>query len=285
MAGGFIIIHIMIKPIIQPAELMELVKTNDVVIIDAGNIVSYGMQHLKGAKHVDLNADLANVPDHPMRGGRHPLPDPVYFGMVLGRLGIKPESHVVVYDDKSGALAAARFWWMLRAAGHQKVQVLNGGVSAAAKAGFPLSDLVELSEARQPYVFSQWNLPQALIDEVEAAASDASKVVIDVRAAARYRGEVEPLDTVAGHIPGAVNIPYESNLDDEGFFLDPEILSLKYTEALNGISADNAIIHCGSGVTACHAVLSMEYAGLPVPKLYVGSWSEWSGRGKPIAKG
>ncbi|MHA3788546.1 sulfurtransferase [Flavobacterium hauense] len=273
----------MIKPIIQPEALTELAKTREIVIIDAGNMVSYAMQHLKGAIHVDLNADLANVPEDPANGGRHPLPDAAVFGDVLGRLGITPDSHVVVYDDKNGALSAARFWWMLRAAGHEKVQVLDGGVSAAAKAGFSLSDLAEMPLPAERYVFNGWKLPMALVDEVEAAAADNNRAVIDVRAAARYRGETEPIDPVAGHIPGAINIPYETNLDEQGFFLAPEELEAKYKMALQGINTKDAVIHCGSGVTACHTILAMDQAGLPMPKLYVGSWSEWSGKGKVIA--
>ncbi|PZR23914.1 MAG: sulfurtransferase [Flavobacterium psychrophilum] len=273
------------KPVIQPEELTELAKITDIVIIDAGNIVSYGMQHLKGAVHADLNADLANVPEDPANGGRHPLPDIPEFGKVLGRLGIGPQSHVVVYDDKNGALAAARFWWMLRAAGHEKIQVLNGGIASAARAGFMLSDLVEMPIPAEPYVFAEWKLPTATIDDVEAAAADSEGTVVDVRAAARYRGETEPIDTIAGHIPGAINIPYETNLDAEGFFLSPEELEAKYKQALQGKKPEDAIIHCGSGVTACHAILSISHAGLPLPKLYVGSWSEWSGKGKPVAVG
>jgi thiosulfate/3-mercaptopyruvate sulfurtransferase len=273
----------MIKPIIQPDALTELVKITDIVIIDAGNMMSYAMQHLKGAIHVDLNADLANVPDNPANGGRHPLPDIAVFGDVLGRLGISPQSHVVVYDDKNGALSAARFWWMLRAAGHEKVQVLNGGVTAASKTGFPLSDLVEIAIPVERYVFTEWKMPVAFIDEVEAAAMNDDRMVLDVRAAARYRGETEPIDVVAGHIPGAINIPYETNLDDEGFFLTADALAQKYSDALKGVNPVDAIVHCGSGVTACHALLAIDYAGLPMPKLYVGSWSEWSGNGKQIA--
>lgn len=280
---GIFNFSIMIKPVIQPEALTELAKANDIVIIDAGNMVSYAMQHLKGAIHVDLNVDLANVPEDPANGGRHPLPDPAVFGDVLGRLGINPDSHVVVYDDKNGALSAARFWWMLRAAGHEKIQVLDGGVAAAAKAGFPLSDLVEMPIPAGRYFFNEWRLPMALVDEVEAAAAADGRTVIDVRAAARYRGETEPIDPVAGHIPGAINIPYETNLDTEGFFLSPEELEAKYRAALQGIRSQEAIIHCGSGVTACHTILAMDQAGLPMPKLYVGSWSEWSGKGRPIA--
>lgn len=273
------------EPIIQPEDLLELVKTTDVVIVDAGSSISYGTQHLKGAVYADLNLDLAAVPEDAAKGGRHPLPDPAYFGQVLSRLGITPQSHVVVYDDKNGALAAARFWWMLRAAGHEKVQVLNGGLTAAVKAGFPLSDLVEMPIPVAEYTFIDWNLPQAYMDEVETAALGTDNVVIDVREGSRYRGETEPIDLIAGHIPGAINVPYASNLDENGLFIKPEIIGQKYVDELKGVNAANAIIHCGSGVTACHTILAMNYAGLPMPKLYVGSWSEWSRNDKNIASG
>lgn len=273
------------EPIIQPEDLLELVKTTEVVIVDAGSSISYGTQHLKGAVYADLNLDLAAVPEDAAKGGRHPLPDPAYFGQVLSRLGITPQSHVVVYDDKNGALAAARFWWMLRAAGHEKVQVLNGGLTAAVKAGFPLSDLVEMPIPVAEYTFADWNLPQAYMDEVETAALGTEHVVIDVREAARYRGETEPIDLIAGHIPGAINLPYAGNLDENGLFIKPEIIGQKYVDELKGVNAANSIIHCGSGVTACHTILAMNYAGLPIPKLYVGSWSEWSRNDKNIASG
>lgn len=273
------------EPIIQPEDLLELVKTTGVIIIDAGSSMSYGTQHLKGAVYADLNQDLAAIPEDASKGGRHPLPEPGQFGQVLARLGITPHSHVIVYDDKNGALAASRFWWMLRAAGHEKVQVLNGGLTAAVKAGFPLSDLVEMPLPVAEYTFTNWNLPLAFIDEVEMAAAGAENVVIDVREAARYNGETEPIDLIAGHIPGAINVPYASNLDENGLFIKPEIIGQKYVDALRGVNSANAIIHCGSGVTACHTILAMHYAGLPVPKLYVGSWSEWSRNDKNIALG
>lgn len=273
------------EPIIQPEELVELVKTTNVVIVDAGSSISYGTQHLKGAVYVDLNLDLAAVPEDAAIGGRHPLPEPAAFGQVLARLGITPESHVVVYDDKSGALAAARFWWMIRAAGHEKVQVLNGGLTAAVKAGFALSDLVEMPLPVAEYTFTNWNLPLADMNEVETAALNGDSIVVDVREAARYNGETEPIDLIAGHIPGAVNIPYASNLDENGMFVKPEVIGQKYVDEFKGVNAANAIIHCGSGVTACHTILAMNYAGLPMPKLYVGSWSEWSRNDKNIASG
>lgn len=275
----------MIEPIIQPKELVALAQTSEIVIVDAGAGISYATQHLKGAVHADLNNDLAAVPDDAANGGRHPLPAPEVFAQTLGRLGITPQSHVVVYDDQGGALAAARFWWMLRAAGHEKVKVVNGGLNAAAKAGFPLSDLVEMPVPTAPYPFASWHLPMVVIDEVAKAASDASHIVIDVRDGARYRGETETIDAVAGHIPGAVNIPYSTNLDADGLLLSPLELRDKYMAELGTVPPENAIVHCGSGVTACHTLLAMAYAGLAVPKLYVGSWSEWSRSGREIATG
>ena len=275
----------MIEPIIQPKELVALAQTFEIVIVDAGAGISYATQHLKGAVHADLNNDLAAVPDDASNGGRHPLPAPEIFAQTLGRLGITPQSHVVVYDDQGGALAAARFWWMLKATGHEKVQVVNGGLNAAAKAGFTLSDLVEMPVPTAPYPFAAWYLPTAAIDEVAKAASDASHIVIDVRDGARYRGETETIDAVAGHIPGAVNIPYATNLDADGLLLSPLELRDKYMAELGTVPPENAIVHCGSGVTACHTLLAMAYAGLAVPKLYVGSWSEWSRSGREIATG
>jgi len=272
-------------PIIQAEELIELMKLPDVVIVDAGESIDYTMRHIIGAVRADLNIDLANVPEDAAKGGRHPLPYPADFGQVLGRMGITPQSHVVVYDNKGGALAAARFWWMLKATGHEKVQVLNGGLNAAVKAGVALSDLIEMPIPAPVYSFTNWYLPTAIIDEVEVAALSTANVVIDVRENTRYLGENEPIDLVAGHIPGAINIPFASNLDTEGLFLSPEMLYQKYTNLLTGISSADTIIHCGSGVTACHTLLAIDYAGLPMPKLYVGSWSEWSRNNKNIATG
>ena len=273
------------KPIVQPEELVELMKLADIVIVDAGESIDYTMRHIIGAVRADLNTDMASVPDDAAKGGRHPLPEPADFGQVLGRMGITPESHVIVYDNKGGALAAARFWWMLKATGHEKVQVLNGGLNAAVKAGITLSDLIEMPIPAPVYSFTNWYLPTTTIDEVETAAQNSANVVIDVRENTRYLGENEPIDLVAGHIPGAINIPFASNLDADGLFLSPEILKEKYTTLLAEVSSADAIVHCGSGVTACHTLLAIDYAGLPMPKLYVGSWSEWSRNNKNIATG
>lgn len=275
-------------PIIQPQELIALAK-GDLVIITAGAgsnaLLNYERSHLKGALFVDLNIHLATVPQDAANGGRHPLPSIESFARTLGRLGISPQSNVVVYDDKNGANAAARFWWMLRAAGHIKVHVLNGGISAATEAGFPISNAKEIVTPADPYTFTEWQLPIASINEVEAASENSHALIIDVRDAYRYRGESEPIDLVAGHIPGAVNIPFSSNLAPDGLFLSANTLREKYIEALGNVKSGDIIVHCGSGVTACHTLLAMDYAGLPLPKLYVGSWGEGSRNGKNIATG
>lgn len=276
-------------PIIKAAALASRLQDEHLVLIDArsgpGMPDRYKQEHLKGALHVDLDQDLADIKEDAAEGGRHPLPQPAAFAKLLGKLGIGPATHVVVYDALSGANAAARFWWMLRAAGHERVQVLDGGYQAAVAAGIPLSSEVSEPLSVEPYPFSEWQLPTITMEEVAEATQNNKAMVIDVRDAARYRGETEPIDLVAGHIPGAVNIPFQSNLDGTGQFLSPEALREKYTAALEGRSMQNVAVHCGSGVTACHTALAMDYAGLGIPKLYVGSWSEWSRNNRPIATG
>jgi thiosulfate/3-mercaptopyruvate sulfurtransferase len=276
--------------LIKPAELLNL--SGKAVIIDArtGTAAHNGLDartryenlHLGGALFVDLETELADIKENLADGGRHPLPEPKAFARLLGDLGIGPETSVVVYDDKNGGSAAARFWWMLRAAGHEKVGVVDGGMHAAVKAGLPLSSDVPSQEKLPPYPFEQWLLPTVTMEQVERMATDTTFLVIDVREAERYRGETEPYDPVAGHIPGAVNIPYTGNLDPNGFFLDPKQLKEKYRKALGGRPAENTVVHCGSGVTACHTLLAMEVAGLGIPILYPGSFSEWCRNHKPI---
>ncbi|HEX8350247.1 MAG TPA: sulfurtransferase [Hymenobacter sp.] len=274
-------------PIIRPEELLKLKDAPDLVLIDvrAGPNVQarYAAAHLDGALWVDLEEELAHKAANPADGGRHPLPSAQAFAGLLGHLGISPTSHVVVYDDKNGANAAARFWWMLSALGHSAVQVVDGGMDAAIAAGFPTSSTAPQPVPVPAYPQSAWQLPLATVEEVEQAAQSPDQLVIDVRDAIRYRGEQEPIDLIAGHIPGAVNIPFANNLDANGFFLAPEVLREKYTEALHNYQSYKVIVHCGSGVTACHTLLAMAHAGLPIPKLYVGSWSEWSNSGRPVA--
>ena len=278
-----------IPPIIQPTELASLIQQKKVVIIDArvGPQVkeSYAASHLAGARFVDIETELARPKQEPAKGGRHPLPDLDQFAQLLQKLGISPESHVVVYDDKNGANAAARFWWMMRAIGHQTVQVLDGGFQAAVAAGIPTSSGEEVPAPPTIYPANEWLLPTVDIHQVEEAVQNSDFIVIDVRDAERFRGEKEPIDLIAGHIPGAVNIPFSKNLDDNGFFLPPDKLKDIYEEALENRKAEQVMVHCGSGITACHTLLAMDHAGLEIPSLYVGSWGEWSRTDRPIATG
>ena len=165
---------------------------------------------------------------------------------------------------------------MLRAIGHEKVQVVNGGLQAAIKAGFPVSSEIETFEPTEKYPVSEWKLALADIEVVEKARNNNENIVIDVRDKNRFDGLTEPLDLIAGHIPGAVNVPFSENLDENGFYHSAETLHQKYSQLLGDVKPENTIVHCGSGVTACHTLLAMDYAGIEIPKLYVGSWSEWS---------
>lgn len=271
-------------PLITPNALLQLLETAPVVLIDARpSKDAYRKEHLKAALHVDLDTQLSDIKADAAAGGRHPLPTPQRFAELLTALGISPSSHVVVYDAMSGANAASRFWWMLKAIGHAQVQVLDGGYNAALEAGFALSSEPETVALVEPYPISDWQLPSADIAAVDAVRLNKDYMVIDVRSKPRYDGLVEPIDLVAGHIPGAVNEPFEQNLDADGYYLSPETLKNKYLGLLAGRKPENVLVHCGSGVTACHTILAFAYAGLELPKLYVGSWSEWSRNGKEIA--
>ena len=273
-------------PIIETAELLKLYLNENVIILDASSgknaKENYEKKHLDKALYIDLNSQLAAIPIDFANGGRHPLPSINKFAETLQQLGITNDSHVIVYDDKSGANAAARFWWMLKSIGHEKVQVLNGGIQEAEKVNFPINNNIEIPKTVEPYKFEDWKLHTAEINEVEKHSLNKNYIVIDVRENNRYRGEIEPIDLVAGHIPGAINVPFSTNLNENGQFLSPMELKEKYQTIFGNIKSENIIIHCGSGVTACHSLLAIDYAGLAIPKLYAGSWSEWSRNNKKI---
>ncbi|MCQ6959912.1 sulfurtransferase [Mucilaginibacter aquariorum] len=239
--------------------------------------------HLPNAIYANLDDDLAEHPADPAFGGRHPLPSLQDFAATLSRWGIKPDSHIVVYDDKNGAMGGARLWWMLRSIGHTNVQVLNGGLKVATDEGLELSTDDYKPTATGPYPIPEEFSHTVDIEEVEAAAKADNRIVIDVREGQRYLGFTEPLDLVAGHIPGAVNLFYSTSLSPEGKFLTSQALASLYNETIGDTNPQDVIVHCGSGVTACHTLLGMEHAGITGPKLYVGSWSEWSRRDLPIA--
>lgn len=259
-----------------------------VILIDARGGADafnrYAQGHIAGAHFVDLETELSSKKPNPADGGRHPLPEPQAYGKLLTSVGITPISVVLVYDDKSGANAAARFWWMMKAAGHEEAYVLDGGWTELVASGLPITTVIpDRNNADEPYVLERWMRPIVGINEVELAADDPESLVIDVREAYRYRGEGEPFDLVAGHIPGAINAPYLQNLKETGSFKNAADLRTEYKPIVS--EKRNIIVHCGSGVTACHTILALEHAGINGAKLYVGSWSEWSRNNKPIATG
>lgn len=273
------------QPLIEATELKQLDR-NSYILIDTrgfGNSRErYEQGHLEGALYVDLD-ELAAHPEDPAYGGRHPLPGPDSFAALLGNLGITPQSHVIVYDDKAAANPAARFWWMLKAIGHEQVQVLNGGLQAAVDAGYELSTAIPASPQPTEYPVPTSFIGTATLEEVTEASHNPDKMVIDVREAPRYLGQTEPIDLIAGHIPGAVNVPYTGNLGEANRYLSAENLLDNYKSILGDVKSEQVIVHCGSGVTACHTLLALAQAGLGGARLYVGSWSEWSRRGLPIA--
>lgn len=223
--------------------------------------------HIPSSAHFDLDRDMATAPGE---GGRHPLPSKADFTATLQRLGIHPSVPVVVYDDRGGQLAAARAWWMLYCwAGHPDVRVLDGGLAAWQRIGGEVA-IERLLVERLPQHPSDWRPDfddQSLVDADEVAGSSSLKV--DARAQERFRGEAEPIDPVAGHIPGAVCRPSSANLTEEGRFKRPEQLDAELPRD------DRTISYCGSGVTACHNILAYAIADRPLPKLYGGSWSHW----------
>ena len=264
-------------------DVATLAASADAVIVDcrfdlkdpASGETRYAQGHLPGAVYAHLDRDLSNPPttDH----GRHPLPPPARLAEVFGRLGIAPGRQVVVYDD-AGGMMAARLWWMLRYMGHDDVALLDGGLAAWQAAGHALDAGVVA-----PVAASFRGRPRAerlvLIDVVPKAVATGASLsceLVDARDPARYRGEVEPIDRRAGHIPGARNHFFQRNLDAKGSFLAPARLREAFVGSLGTLPDATTVHYCGSGVTACHNVLAQVHAGLPEPRLYCGSWSEWS---------
>lgn len=258
------------NPLISAREL-EALGEKQCVLLDArwtlgrdDGAQQYALGHIPSAVFVDLERELSGaVGEHT---GRHPLPLPADFEAAARRWGIDDDSHVVVYDD-SGALAAARAWWLLRHAGFEQVQVLDGGLEAWKQAGGAVS--TEASQARTGTVSLSWDrMPVVEFDELESLAG----VLIDSRATVRYLGIQEPVDPVAGHIPGALNRPTTDNLDEQARFYSPEVLRAAF-EKLGAVQGGSAA-YCGSGITAAHQVLAAASAGIELG-LYPGSWSEY----------
>ncbi len=231
---------------------------------------AYAAGHLPGAAYVDLDTDLAGPPGEGGRGGRHPLPTAAAFETSMRAVGVRTGRPVVVYDDWAGR-AAARAWWLLRHAGHDDVRVLDGGWAAWLEAG---GDVETTATAERPgggdLVVRFGAMPVVDADHVRDV-----DVLLDARAPERYRGEHEPVDPVAGHVPGALNVPTEDNLADDGRMLDPVALRQRYATVGAGVGAGRTVAaYCGSGVTACHDVLALAVVGVSAA-LYPGSWSDW----------
>ena len=278
----------MYSTLIETERLAELLGTPGLVVLDcrfnlkhpeAGR-EAWQESHIPGARYAHLDDDMASPPDE--NSGRHPLPAIEAFAARLGALGIQADSQVVVYDDAGGAIAG-RMWWLLRWAGHPAAALLNGGWPKWMREGRPVSgDTPPASEAR--YAASAQDDLWLTTEAVVEALSQAQVQLIDARAPQRFSGQQEPLDAVGGHIPGSQNMPFQENLDENGCFKSPEALRQRFA-ALAG-DARPVCHSCGSGVTACHNLLAMAYAGLEPGRLYVGSWSEWiRDPERPIATG
>jgi thiosulfate/3-mercaptopyruvate sulfurtransferase len=250
---------------------------------------AYTLGHVPGALHADLNVHLSSASEpsfDPAIGGRHPLPSLAAWAAQLGAWGVGPETTVVIYDAANASHAAARMWWMLRAVGHERVAVLDGGLESALRAGLQL--VTEDPSALPPhaaYPCGSWQLPTVGIADLDRVLQDPSWKVLDVRARERWRGEVESLDPLAGRIPGTVNLPFAENLEPDGRFKSSAALREMYLALLDGTPPARLVVHCGSGVTACHTLLALEVAKLDGACLYVGSYSEWCRSIRPIGRG
>jgi thiosulfate/3-mercaptopyruvate sulfurtransferase len=257
-------------------ELAKRLDSNDVAIVDCRFELSepargesdYLEAHIPGAVYAHLERDLSGPKTG--RNGRHPLPSVEAMSECFSSLGIDGGVSVVAYDAGPGQIAA-RLWWMLRYLGHEEVQVLNGGFDAWKNASLPLR---RRRETRPPRRFDARPRAEMRIDLTDLLGARRDHSLIDARDPVRYRGDDEPLDPVAGHIPGARNLFWRRNLDEGGFFLPPERLRNEY-ESVLGAQLENTVVYCGSGVTACHNLIALELAGLHGAKLYPGSWSEW----------
>ena len=232
-------------------------------------------QHIAGAQHADLDKHLATHDTHKsVNGGRHPLPQRELFAAWLKSAGVNNETQVVVYD-RNGMNYCGRLWWMLKWCGHDAVAVLDGGLQAWIAANAAVASGEALAHEAGNFVLGEPLMKLVDTTTVSTHLNDGKQTIIDARGAPRYRGEVEPLDPIAGHIPGALNRPFNSNLNAQGFFKNAAELRAEFTSLLGNADPHTVVHHCGSGVSAVPNVLAMEVAGLGRTALYAGSWSEW----------
>jgi thiosulfate/3-mercaptopyruvate sulfurtransferase len=280
-----------LKTTLIDVDALAALPAGDVLIVDCRLDLAdrtqgerqYLAGHIPGAVFADLARDLSDMSRVPEGLGRHPLPLATAFSAVLGRWGWRPGLQVVSYDAGPGALAAARLWWLLRLAGVTEVAVLDGGIAAWQATGKPLETAVHSRAPTEATL--AYDARQVIVDHAALHAAPAP-LLIDARAAARYRGDVEPLDRAAGHVPGARNRPYMDNLLADGHFKPPAQLREEFAAVLGDATPDQVVHMCGSGVTACYNLLAMEHAGLHGSRLYAPSWSGWvSDPVRPVATG
>jgi len=279
-----------LSTLIDAAALERRIRSGDALVVDCrfeladplAGARAYAQGHIPGAAYASLDADLSDLSKSPQLG-RHPLPDASAFSVALSRWGWTPDTPTVACDAANGALAAARLWWMLRLAGAREAAVLDGGIAAWTRAGFALD---AGSVRREPTrVDASFDAAQIVYtDALAAAMKDSRTLLVDARAAPRYRGENETIDKSAGHVPGAVNRPFADNLDADGCFKPAAQLRTEFAALLDSHRPEDVIHMCGSGVTACHNLLAMEHAGLVGSRLYAPSWSGWSSDStRPVA--
>ena len=278
--------------LVSAAELAALLSAGpEPVVIDTSFDLAdtdsgerrFRASHVPGSHYLHLDRDLSTSKTG--RNGRHPLPDRAEFARRVGALGIGPDTQVVALDGQGGVYAA-RLWWMLRWLGHDKVAVLDGGLAAWQRSGGAFTDAPSPTPVPTATPYPDRPSLAARVDAAGVAARPPRRAVLDARSGERFRGEVEPIDPVAGHIPGALNRFHRDNLAEGGVFKAPAQLRAEFALVLGDRAPDEVIHSCGSGVTACHNLLAMEHAGLAGSLLYPGSWSEWSADpARPVARG
>ncbi len=277
----------------SPEKLVEILDHKNIAIIDCryklsdekAGIQEYEDGHIPGAFYAHMKNDLSS-PITPS-SGRHPLPDFEIFCQKLSEWNITPETHVLVYDQENGSMAASRLWWLLKYVSHNSVAMLDGGYAKWVKMGFPVSTLVpsqnKLSYIPYPCMFQENMLVSTQF--VLSSLDDKNYILIDARARDRFHGENETIDPVAGHIPGAVNRFHGISLTIDGNYREADDLKKELSDLISGHSIENTIIYCGSGVTACNLIFAFAFSGTGMPKLYAGSWSEWiRDSTRPIAR-
>ena len=276
----------MYQTIVSTQTLASQIDDPDWIILDCRfdimrpekGFQAFQKEHIPSAQYISLNDDMSSPVT--ATSGRHPLPIPKVLSDKLASCGVNHNSQVIVYDDANNSIAA-RMWWLLRWLGHFNVAALDGSLQKWCAEDLPLTDTVELNPKSDFQGTPDDNM-WVITEQIESLLDHPDAIILDARAAQRFSGEHEPVDSAGGHIPGAVNHPLADNLDEQGCFLEPETLRAKYQD----FQKSHTVHSCGSGVTACHNLLAMEIAGLGESKLYPGSWSEWiRSPDRPIATG